>query len=78
MKTGSVFWSVMTSVCYFYMVSAWGGYVIVYMHTLYAFVEVIFHTMRIRPWRTSYSNFHNDLIGLESDSTRADFLLKIW
>lgn len=27
MKTGSVFWAVQTAVCYFYMVSAWGGYV---------------------------------------------------
>ena len=25
MKTGSVFWAVQTAVCYFYMISAWGG-----------------------------------------------------
>ena len=27
MKTGSVFWAIQTALCYFYMVSAWGGYV---------------------------------------------------
>lgn len=27
MKTGSVFWGILTAGCYFYMVSAWGGYV---------------------------------------------------
>ena len=27
MKTGSVFWGILTAFCYFYMVSAWGGYV---------------------------------------------------
>ncbi|KAF7632801.1 hypothetical protein Mgra_00007790 [Meloidogyne graminicola] len=28
-KTGSVFWAVLTSLSYFYMVSAWGGYVFI-------------------------------------------------
>ncbi|CAG5114007.1 Oidioi.mRNA.OKI2018_I69.chr2.g8092.t1.cds [Oikopleura dioica] len=27
MRTGSMFWGIMTAFCYFYMVSAWGGYV---------------------------------------------------
>lgn len=28
-KTGSIFWAVLTSISYFYMVSAWGGYVFI-------------------------------------------------
>ncbi|KAE9556182.1 hypothetical protein FO519_000670 [Halicephalobus sp. NKZ332] len=28
-RTGSIFWAVMTSLSYFYMVSAWGGYVFI-------------------------------------------------
>ena len=28
MRTGSMFWGIMTAFCYFYMVSAWGGYVL--------------------------------------------------
>ena len=31
MKTGSVFWGVMTAFCYFYMVSAWGGSVLIFI-----------------------------------------------
>lgn len=37
-KTGSIFWSTMASLAYFYMVSAWGGYVflinLIPLHTL--------------------------------------------
>lgn len=37
-KTGAIFWSAMTSLAYFYMVSSWGGYVflinLIPLHTL--------------------------------------------
>jgi dolichyl-diphosphooligosaccharide--protein glycosyltransferase len=41
-KTGYVFWSVLTSLSYFYMVSAWGGYVfIINLIPLHVFVLMI-------------------------------------
>ena len=42
MKTGLVFWSVLTALAYFYMVSAWGGYVfIINLIPLHVFVLII-------------------------------------
>lgn len=41
-KTGSVFWSVLCALAYFYMVSAWGGYVfIINLIPLHVFVLMI-------------------------------------
>ncbi|XP_037946380.1 dolichyl-diphosphooligosaccharide--protein glycosyltransferase subunit STT3B [Teleopsis dalmanni] len=41
-KTGSVFWSAATAISYFYMVSAWGGYVfIINLIPLHVFVLLI-------------------------------------
>lgn len=41
-KTGYVFWSVLTALSYFYMVSAWGGYVfIINLIPLHVFVLII-------------------------------------
>ncbi|XP_063425305.1 dolichyl-diphosphooligosaccharide--protein glycosyltransferase subunit STT3B-like [Mytilus trossulus] len=41
-KTGSVFWAVLTALSYFYMVSAWGGYVfIINLIPLHVFVLLL-------------------------------------
>lgn len=41
-KTGSIFWSIMCTLSYFYMVSAWGGYVfIINLIPLYVFIMLI-------------------------------------
>lgn len=42
MKTGSVFWASLTALSYFYMVSAWGGYVfIINLVPLHTFVLIL-------------------------------------
>ena len=46
MKTGSVFWGVMTAFCYFYMVSAWGGSVLffnIYFQKHFIFFKKYFY-----------------------------------
>ncbi|XP_055373757.1 dolichyl-diphosphooligosaccharide--protein glycosyltransferase subunit STT3B [Condylostylus longicornis] len=56
-KTGSVFWSAMAALSYFYMVSAWGGYVfIINLIPLHVFVLLCMgrYSPRIL---TSYSTF---------------------
>jgi len=41
-NTGSIFWSAMTTLAYFYMVSAWGGYIfIINLIPLYVFILLI-------------------------------------
>ncbi|CAL1277338.1 unnamed protein product [Larinioides sclopetarius] len=41
-KTGAIFWSVLTALSYFYMVSAWGGYVfIINLIPLHVFVLLV-------------------------------------
>lgn len=56
-KTGSVFWSVMTALSYFYMVSAWGGYVfIINLIPLHVFVLLLMGRYSPRIF-TSYTTF---------------------
>lgn len=56
-KTGSVFWSAMAAVSYFYMVSAWGGYVfIINLIPLHVFVLLCMGRYSPR-LLTSYSTF---------------------
>jgi len=41
-KTGSIFWAALTTLAYFYMVSAWGGYIfIINLIPLYVFVLLV-------------------------------------
>ncbi|CAD6995427.1 unnamed protein product [Ceratitis capitata] len=61
-KTGSMFWSAATALSYFYMVSAWGGYVfIINLIPLHVFVLLIMgrYSQRLL---TSYSTFY--ILGL--------------
>lgn len=61
-KTGSVFWSTMTALSYFYMVSAWGGYVfIINLIPLHVFVLLIMGRYSPRIF-TSYTTFY--ILGL--------------
>ncbi|XP_014662879.1 PREDICTED: dolichyl-diphosphooligosaccharide--protein glycosyltransferase subunit STT3B-like [Priapulus caudatus] len=61
-KTGSVFWSVCTSLSYFYMVSAWGGYVfIINLIPLHVFVLLLMGRFSQRVY-VAYSVFY--IVGL--------------
>uniref|UniRef100_A0A6B2EAS5 dolichyl-diphosphooligosaccharide--protein glycotransferase n=1 Tax=Phlebotomus kandelakii TaxID=1109342 RepID=A0A6B2EAS5_9DIPT len=61
-KTGSVFWSSMAALSYFYMVSAWGGYVfIINLIPLHVFVLLIMGRYSPRLF-TSYTTFY--ILGL--------------
>ncbi|XP_017774410.1 PREDICTED: dolichyl-diphosphooligosaccharide--protein glycosyltransferase subunit STT3B [Nicrophorus vespilloides] len=61
-KTGSVFWAVMTSLSYFYMVSAWGGYVfIINLIPLHVFVLLLMGRFSNKLF-TSYTTFY--ILGL--------------
>ncbi|XP_037809042.1 dolichyl-diphosphooligosaccharide--protein glycosyltransferase subunit STT3B [Lucilia sericata] len=56
-KTGSVFWSAAAALSYFYMVSAWGGYVfIINLIPLHVFVLLLMGRYSLR-LLTSYSTF---------------------
>ncbi|XP_065666900.1 dolichyl-diphosphooligosaccharide--protein glycosyltransferase subunit STT3B isoform X2 [Hydra vulgaris] len=62
MKTGSVFWSVCAAISYFYMVSAWGGYVfIINLIPLHVFVLLLMGRFSSKIF-TAYSIFF--IIGL--------------
>lgn len=62
LKTGSVFWSAGAALSYFYMVSAWGGYVfIINLIPLHVFVLLIMGRFSERIL-TSYSTFY--ILGL--------------
>ncbi|XP_032664336.1 dolichyl-diphosphooligosaccharide--protein glycosyltransferase subunit STT3B isoform X2 [Odontomachus brunneus] len=57
-KTGSIFWACITALSYFYMVSAWGGYVfIINLIPLHVFVLLIMNRFSNRLF-TSYSTFY--------------------
>lgn len=57
-KTGSVFWSVLCSLAYFYMVSAWGGYVfIINLIPLHVFVLMVIGRFSHRVY-IAYSVFY--------------------
>lgn len=61
-KTGSIFWATMTALSYFYMVSAWGGYVfIINLVPLHVFVLLIMGRYSNRLF-TSYTTFY--MLGL--------------
>ncbi|XP_067616224.1 dolichyl-diphosphooligosaccharide--protein glycosyltransferase subunit STT3B [Eurosta solidaginis] len=61
-KTGSVFWSATTALSYFYMVSAWGGYVfILNLIPLHVFVLLVIGRYSPRIF-TSYTTFY--ILGL--------------
>lgn len=61
-KTGSVFWAAMAALSYFYMVSAWGGYVfIINLIPLHVFVLLIMGRYTPRLF-TSYTTFY--ILGL--------------
>ncbi|XP_055681117.1 dolichyl-diphosphooligosaccharide--protein glycosyltransferase subunit STT3B [Lutzomyia longipalpis] len=61
-KTGSVFWAAMAALSYFYMVSAWGGYVfIINLIPLHVFVLLIMGRYSPRLF-TSYTVFY--ILGL--------------
>ncbi|KAL5510354.1 hypothetical protein EMCRGX_G005884 [Ephydatia muelleri] len=61
-KTGSVFWSMAASLSYFYMVSAWGGYVfIINLVPLHVFVLLLMGRFSTRIY-VAYSTFF--LLGL--------------
>eukprot|EP00731_Ephydatia_muelleri_P014010 Em0007g1320a len=61
-KTGSVFWSMAASLSYFYMVSAWGGYVfIINLVPLHVFVLLLMGRFSTRIY-VAYSTFY--LLGL--------------
>lgn len=61
-KTGSVFWAAMAALSYFYMVSAWGGYVfIINLIPLHVFVLLIMGRYSARLF-TSYTTFY--ILGL--------------
>lgn len=61
-KTGSVFWAAITALSYFYMVSAWGGYVfIINLIPLHVFVLLIMGRYSLRLF-TSYTTFY--ILGL--------------
>ncbi|EEB17292.1 Dolichyl-diphosphooligosaccharide--protein glycosyltransferase subunit STT3B, putative [Pediculus humanus corporis] len=57
-KTGSIFWSSLTALSYFYMVSAWGGYVfIINLIPLHVFALLIMGRYSSRLF-TSYTTFY--------------------
>ncbi|KAL0270261.1 UNVERIFIED_CONTAM: hypothetical protein PYX00_007731 [Menopon gallinae] len=57
-KTGSIFWASMTALSYFYMVSAWGGYVfIINLIPLHVFVLLIMGRYSSQLF-TSYTTFY--------------------
>jgi len=61
-KTGSVYWSACAALSYFYMVSAWGGYVfIINLIPLHVFVLLLMGRYSARLF-TSYTTFY--IIGL--------------
>ncbi|KAG5669929.1 hypothetical protein PVAND_000219 [Polypedilum vanderplanki] len=61
-KTGSIFWAASTALSYFYMVSAWGGYVfIINLIPLHVFVLLIMNRYSHRLF-TSYTTFY--ILGL--------------
>lgn len=61
-KTGSIFWSAMAALSYFYMVSAWGGYVfIINLIPLHVFVLLLMGRYSPRIF-TSYTTFY--ILGL--------------
>ncbi|CAF0815242.1 unnamed protein product [Didymodactylos carnosus] len=61
-KTGSIFWSCSTAISYFYMVSAWGGYVfIINLIPVHAFMLIVLKRYSLRLY-VSYSIFF--IIGL--------------
>lgn len=61
-KTGSVYWAACTALSYFYMVSAWGGYVfIINLIPLHVFVLLIMGRYSPRLF-TSYTTFY--ILGL--------------
>jgi dolichyl-diphosphooligosaccharide--protein glycosyltransferase len=57
-KTGSVFWAAGTALSYFYMVSAWGGYVfIINLIPLHVFVLLILGRFSLRVY-VAYCTFY--------------------
>ncbi|KAK2722097.1 dolichyl-diphosphooligosaccharide--protein glycosyltransferase subunit STT3B-like [Artemia franciscana] len=57
-KTGSVYWSVLTALSYFYMVSAWGGYVfIINLIPLHVFVLLLMGKCNEKVY-AAYSTFY--------------------
>ncbi|GLV42191.1 Catalytic subunit 3B of the oligosaccharyltransferase complex [Carabus blaptoides fortunei] len=57
-KTGSIFWATMAALSYFYMVSAWGGYVfIINLIPLHVFVLLVMDRFSNRLF-TSYTTFY--------------------
>ncbi|KAH0952341.1 hypothetical protein HN011_006609 [Eciton burchellii] len=57
-KTGSIFWASMTALSYFYMVSAWGGYVfIINLIPLHVFALLVMNRFSNRLF-TSYTTFY--------------------
>ncbi|XP_025155627.1 dolichyl-diphosphooligosaccharide--protein glycosyltransferase subunit STT3B isoform X2 [Harpegnathos saltator] len=57
-KTGSIFWACITALSYFYMVSAWGGYVfIINLIPLHVFALLIMNRFSNRLF-TSYTTFY--------------------
>ncbi|XP_054259074.1 dolichyl-diphosphooligosaccharide--protein glycosyltransferase subunit STT3B [Macrosteles quadrilineatus] len=61
-KTGSIFWACLAALSYFYMVSAWGGYVfIINLIPLHVFVLLIMGRFSNRLF-TSYTTFY--ILGL--------------
>lgn len=61
-KSGSVFWAAMSALSYFYMVSAWGGYVfIINLIPLHVFVLLLMGRYSARLF-TSYTTFY--ILGL--------------
>lgn len=61
-KSGSVFWAAMAALSYFYMVSAWGGYVfIINLIPLHVFVLLLMNRYSHRLF-TSYTTFY--ILGL--------------
>merc|ERR1712136_327551 len=56
-KTGSVFWGTLTALSYFYMVSAWGGYVyVINLIPLHVFVLILMCLFSNRVY-TAYTTF---------------------
>ncbi|KAL0098382.1 hypothetical protein PUN28_020347 [Cardiocondyla obscurior] len=57
-KTGSIFWASVTALSYFYMVSAWGGYVfIINLIPLHVFALLVLNRFSNRLF-TSYTTFY--------------------
>merc|ERR1712226_650669 len=57
-KTGSVYWAAWTALSYFYMVSAWGGYVfIINLIPLHVFVLIIMGRFNLKMY-TAYTSFY--------------------